>query len=86
MGDAGFDNPCFLPGYFAQAGAQDFDVVLADIGGDRQDRLKDIGGIESTAESGFNDGDVDLASGEEVERQRGYEFKKREFFFTRVLR
>ncbi len=71
MGHRGLDDPGFFPGDLAQARSEDFDVVAADVGRDSQDRVQNIGGVEPTAQAGFDDGDVDMVSGEMVKRERG---------------
>jgi len=35
-------------------------MIAADIGGDSEQRMKNVGGVEPPPQSGFNDSDVDL--------------------------
>lgn len=66
-----FDNSPFFPGQFVDCVAEDFNMVTADIGGDGQERGQDIGGIKSSAQSGFNNRQIDAGPAKVIKGQRG---------------
>ncbi len=57
-------------------------MVKADIGGNSHQWSEYVGGVETSAESDFNDSYVDSATGKVIKRQRSDYFEKSEFFFT----
>jgi hypothetical protein len=61
-------------------------MVIADIGTNRKQRMKNIGGIEATAETYLDYGKVNFLCAELFEGERGDYFKKCDFFFTSVAR
>lgn len=57
-------------------------MVKADIGGDSRQRSEHVGGVQTSPEANFDNGDIDSSAGEMIKRQRGDYFEKSEFFFT----
>ncbi len=63
---AALDNTGLLASDFLECLTQNFRMIKTDVGYDCQCGMKDIGGVETTAKSGFYDGDIDLLTGEIV--------------------
>ena len=61
-------------------------MIPTDMGSNRKTRIQDIGCIQPAAETGFDHSHVGLRMMKVIQRQGCYEFKKGEFFFTRVFR
>ena len=54
------DDACFLGSYLREGVAEELLVVEADIGNDREVGHDDIGAVEATAETYFNDSNINL--------------------------
>ena len=76
-GYAGFDDAGFLSGYLRERRAEELGMVETDIGDDGEDGREDIGAVESSAESDFDDGYVNLLSDKIVEGECGHRLEER---------
>ena len=74
--DAWLDDAGFLCGDLVQCIAQELHVVHADVGDDAELGDDDVGAVQATAQSDFDDGDVDLLFGKVVEGHRCRQFKE----------
>ena len=51
-------------------------MIDINVGNDREDRLDDVGGVETSTHADFKDGDIDPGGGKEIEGHGGHGFKK----------
>lgn len=58
-------------------------MVVTDIGSNGQVGLKGVGGIKSSAEADFDNGDITALVGKVLKTEKRQQFEKSDFFFTR---
>src|SRR5262245_32934094 len=72
------DDARFLEGDFRQRVAEHLHVIEADAGDNRDERLADVGRIETPAEANLDHGEIDLAANEVKEAEGGADFEERQ--------
>lgn len=73
-----FDDSRFLGCDFGKRVAQQGHVVESDVGDDAHDRDDEVGGVQPSAQSRFDDGDLDVALVEVVEGEGRGHLEERE--------
>ena len=69
-------DTCFLSGNFGTGVAQELGVVNADVGDDGKDGGDDVGAVEPSSQSHFDDSNIHLLLGEIVESHGRGQFKE----------
>ena len=77
-GDTGLDDAGLLAGYLLQRVAEKLRVVEAYIGDNGEERRDDVGAVQASTHTYFDDGDVDFFAGEVVEGEADGHFEERE--------
>ena len=70
VGNTRFDNPPFFIGQFINGVTENLNMITADIGGKGQKRTENIGGIQTAAQPGFDNSQIDAGTGKVIKRQR----------------
>ena len=86
MGHVGLDYARFFPGDLGDRPAQNLNVIKAYVGTDRQDRMKDIGRVESASQAHLDYRYINMLRMKVFEGESRDYFEKGEFFFTRIDR
>ena len=73
--NAGFQDSGFFAGDFREGVAEEVLMVEIDAGDDGDERRKDVGGVEATAEADFEDGEVHTLAGKIFEGHGGDAFE-----------